>query len=172
MNAQMSEVVFVDGAEHELMSLPLEPLLDTMDPRPELGEWADVWTTALRRGYVGHWEIAASRLYLKRLGTCQPEVDHDLERLFPGRAPPVFASWYSGKLIVPQGERLLYVHMGWGSWYQREIIFHVRHGHICKRRDVDHTLSRHGTSLAAPPVRRRGHCGSRAWHSEPGMADG
>ncbi|MCL4768244.1 MAG: hypothetical protein KJZ80_18650 [Hyphomicrobiaceae bacterium] len=139
MTAQMPEIIVLDGTEHALTSLPLEPLLDSMDPRPDIGEWVDFGTTALWRGYVGHWEIAAGSLYLTRLGTSEPDVDLDLDRLLPGRAPPVLASWFSGKLVVPQGDMLLYVHMGWGSCFARETILHVRHGHVWKRRDVDHT---------------------------------
>src|SRR3546814_8046881 len=35
--------------------------------------------------------------------------------LFPSTEAPVVADWYSGALIIPDGERTKYVHMGYGS---------------------------------------------------------
>jgi hypothetical protein len=70
---------------------------------------------------VGYWQIIDGELLLTRLGTYDADVDIDLRQLLPDREPPIFASWYSGKLRVPMGDQLLYV-----SWYERERIIHVR----------------------------------------------
>ena len=37
------------------------------------------------------------------------------------------------------GDQLLYVHVGWQSWYERERIIQVLQGHVVKDRNVDHT---------------------------------
>lgn len=139
MTAQVREIVVINGKQHELESLPLEPLLEALDPRPDFSCWARTWSSCLWRGYVGYWQIMEGKLFLTRLGTYDEDIDIDLRHLFPEREPPIFASWYSGKLRVPMGDQLLYVHMGWQSWYERERIIHVRRGHVVKERNVDHT---------------------------------
>ncbi len=110
-----------------------------LDPRPDLSCWARTWSSCLRRGYVGYWQIMEGKLFLTRLGTYDEDVNIDLRHLVPEHEPPIFASWYSGKLRVPMGDQLLYVHMGWQSWYERERIIHVRQGRVVKERNVDHT---------------------------------
>jgi hypothetical protein len=161
MTQQLPEIIFLDGAPYCLESRPLEPFLDTMETRPNFKSLANVWSTCLSRGYVGHWEIRDYKLFLTRLGTCEDELAFaleapngflmtrrpgeekdsiDLRHIFPDREPPVFASWYSGTLSVPLGDQLLYMHLGlWNFCHQGEHIIHVRHGHVVKERCVDHT---------------------------------
>src|SRR3546814_16005637 len=45
--------------------------------------------------------------------------------LFPSTEAPVVADWYSGALIVPDGERTKYVHMGYGSSYERYPVLRI-----------------------------------------------
>jgi len=52
----------------------------------------------------------------------------------PGR---VFASWYSGTLVVPDDEMLHYVHMGFGSVYERELHITVANGVVTHTEVVD-----------------------------------
>jgi hypothetical protein len=64
---------------------------------------------------------------------------YELKDLFPtqildGR---VFASWYSGELRVPEGKLLQYVHMGYGSVYERERFIQVKAGVVVSERVVD-----------------------------------
>ena len=51
-----------------------------------------------------------------------------LERLFPGYGDRVFAHWYSGTLRVPQGWQLRYVHMGYASTYERDLMLEIERG--------------------------------------------
>ena len=51
-----------------------------------------------------------------------------LARLFPGYGDRVFAHWYSGTLRVPQGRQLKYVHMGYASTYERDLMLVVERG--------------------------------------------
>ena len=49
------------------------------------------------------------------------------------RSPPeyperVFAHWYSGVLRIPQGELLEYVHAGYGSIYEKDLLIDVENG--------------------------------------------
>lgn len=40
----------------------------------------------------------------------------------------VFASWFSGKIYVPFGEILQYIHIGYASIYEKEMIFSIKEG--------------------------------------------
>ena len=76
--------------------------------------------SACWRGYQGTWEIRDDHFYLV-----------DLEggyRLDPGE--PVFADWYSGILKIPRGELLDYVHLGFASIYEQELLVTVNLGHV------------------------------------------
>lgn len=48
----------------------------------------------------------------------------------------VVADWYSGTLIIPQGELLSYVHLGYGSTYQFYQLFTVRNGRVVQRTNL------------------------------------
>lgn len=53
-----------------------------------------------------------------------------LETVFPGYPDRVFAHWYSGTLRIPQGNTLKYVHMGYQSTYERDLLIEVERGVI------------------------------------------
>jgi hypothetical protein len=102
------------------------------------------------RGYVAYWEIEADKLYLRGIDswicTFQEYVKNkckkaDLKEMFGERCinGKVEASWYSGELRIPDGKQLQYVHMGYGSVYERDIVFTVESGKVMKREIVDNT---------------------------------
>jgi hypothetical protein len=51
-----------------------------------------------------------------------------LATVFPKYPDRVFAHWYTGNLRVPQGKRLHYVHMGYGSTYVRDLFLEIEKG--------------------------------------------
>jgi hypothetical protein len=196
MTAQVPEVIVLEGAPYSLKSLPLEPYLEEMETRPDFKSLTNAWSTCLWRGYVGLWEIRDYKLFLIRLGSCEDELAYpfesaaslrkqgeertsiDLRHIFPDREPPIFASWYSGRLRVPLGDQLLYVHMGWGSWHRGERIIHLRRGHVIRERYVDHTARFLAMAERSPHlfsedgvIEGRGHnIPSLEWLTEEGRA--
>ena len=50
--------------------------------------------------------------------------------LFPDYPDRVFAHWYSGTIRIPQGKLLNYVHMGYGSTYERDLFLEIEKGVI------------------------------------------
>ncbi len=85
--------------------------------------------TALWRGYVGTWDVINDRLYIVSLtGTLKDGAEATLETVFPGYPDRVFAHWYSGTLRIPEGKILEYVHMGYGSTYERDRILKIENG--------------------------------------------
>lgn len=85
--------------------------------------------TSIRRGYLARWEIIADRLYLTGLHAWikgYQEVDQTY--LFPDFPERAFAHWVTGKLRATDGEQLEYVHGGFNSTYERDVIFDVVDG--------------------------------------------
>ena len=84
-------------------------------------------STACWRRYRGTWEIIDGYLYLMH-------VEGRFERLGD---LPLLADWFTGVLRVPVGERLLYVHMGFGSVYENEIHIRIERARVMARRVYD-----------------------------------
>ena len=55
--------------------------------------------------------------------------------IFPGFPDRVFAHWYSGTIRIPQGKQLEYVHMGYGSTYERDLFLDVERGVVVTTRE-------------------------------------
>jgi hypothetical protein len=99
---QFSEILFLNGQKHPLESLPLEPYYGPGNPRPKFR----APNTATWRGYIATWEIDRDVLYLKAIRAWTDQGEVGLPVLFPGRKGPVAATWFTGKLKVPQGKVL------------------------------------------------------------------
>lgn len=137
MTAQFSEILIMDGEHQRLLETPLEDYFRLSRTRPDFG----LSCTALWRGYIGTWELIDGRLYLIGLSTeAGSGALVTLTVLFPGFPDRVFAHWYSGRLRVPQGEQIEYVHMGFSRQYERDLFIEIRRGCEIGRRIVDNTL--------------------------------
>jgi hypothetical protein len=125
MTAQFTEVLHYKGEQLSLRTHPLSAYFAQMGVFPEFQDKS----TACWRRYVGHWEILLDRLYLVDISaTYSDGLDVTLDSLFPGFEERVFAHWYSGVLIIPQGKMTKYVHMGYLSRYERELFIAVENG--------------------------------------------
>lgn len=63
--------------------------------------------TSLLRGYLGTWETADERLYLRApRGVFEDDTPFSVATFFPEHPDRVFADWYSGTLRIPQGKQL------------------------------------------------------------------
>lgn len=144
MTAQINETLQIDGESHALLSLPLEGFFDLGGDRPAF----DSPNTACWRGYIGEWELRADRLYL--IGLTGWLADREgticLADLFPGFPDRVFAHWFSDTLRVPQGRRLKYVHAGFSSEFERDLLLTFRRGVLTHR-----TVRTNGTAEPDAP---------------------
>lgn len=133
MTAQIAEVLHMNGEVHSLCAHPLAPYFELAGIT---SPFDDFRCTALRRGYVGTWEITQGRLYLIGLKGWRAgsDDDCDMETLFPGFPERVFAHWFTGELRIPQGGLLEYQHMGYRSRYERDLFITVRDGVIASER--------------------------------------
>jgi hypothetical protein len=135
MTAQVHERLIYEGEEMSMMSCPPLP---THHPRVvEVGHpWEAtaregvpdiIFSTACWRGYLGTWAITEGRLYLVGL---QGRVEMTGDG-------PIFAGWVSGRLRVARGALLEYVHMGFQSVYERELIIKLEAGVVVATKTVE-----------------------------------
>ncbi len=110
------------------------PPLPENHPRIRVSDEADaakshsiVFSTACWRQYIGTWKIQKSKFYL---------VGVEGRYQMTG-SEPILADWFSGTIRIPQGEQLLYVHMGFGSVYERELLIAVKSGVVLGMELVD-----------------------------------
>ena len=142
--AQRGEILEYQGKEIEIYTTPLEAYFDDGGhKRPEF----PVASTALWRGYIGKWKIEGGKLYLVSLHR------EDWESLLEGGSPlgeelpllmvskdwesPVHATWFNKVLRIPEGDRLRYVHMGFGSTYERDRYLTIKDGNVVATKVVN-----------------------------------
>jgi hypothetical protein len=131
MTAQAGEILVLDGEEVTMCTEPLDDYFTFASITPNF----EANCTALWRGYVGTWEIVGERLYLISLsGTLNDGEAADLETMFPGFSDRVFAHWYSGQIRIPRGKLLKYVHGGYGSIYEADLLINFEKGVVLARR--------------------------------------
>lgn len=131
MTAQIHELLRLDG---DWTSMACDPGLPASHPRIAEASEAKrraapsiLFSTACWRNYRGSWEIAGKRFSLLAL--------EGRYELIGGE--PLFAEWFSGELVVPRGEVIRYVHMGFASVFEEEVRIVVAQGIESSRRLID-----------------------------------
>lgn len=125
MTAQISESLQLDGEQVPMMATPLEQYFELGGERPEF----HATCSALWRGYRASWEIIDDRLYLVSLqGTGPGGRTITQKDLFPDYAERAFAHWYSGTIRIPKGKLLEYVHAGFSSQYEQDLMLSLDRG--------------------------------------------
>ncbi len=81
-----------------------------------------LFSTACWLGYRGSWSIRRGKLYLTKLEG----------RFRLDGKDAIFADWVTGELHIPQGKVLDYIHMGFDTVYEEEIIFSLEKGVVRK----------------------------------------
>jgi len=102
---------------------------DLKDDEPRLA----IFSTGCWRGYRAEWIIINDSIFLNNIYHCHNEnIKVNLNDIFSNKVEneKIFASWINGDLLVPQGECLEYVHMGYHSIYELETVLSVESGLI------------------------------------------
>jgi len=125
--------------------LHAEPLYPLLAKRRVDIEAPDGCSTGCHRHYVGSWDIADGWLRLVNLSTygcnelpLSTEMRAWFLALVPSEGFPLRAKWFSGRLRVPTGPRLVraLIH-GWSSWFTKERVITCRRGRVVRDREVD-----------------------------------
>lgn len=144
MTAQSPERIILDGRPYALYAEPLYRLLKSfrIDPR----EYAECWSTSNYRAYVATWDLVEGQLRLVHMnvlgarGAESPtpdELGSKLLRAAGSTRFPMLAHWFNGHLRIQIGRRLIYSHMGWSHWFQRERVITLREGCVVRDREVN-----------------------------------
>ena len=142
--AQAPDLLKINGKTYYIHTNPLTPVLAE---KPERLPKPGVGSTGLWRGYIATWSVRENRLFLDdvRVPT-KHYMDSDvpeskqfqsaMKHLF-GESAPRVATWFTGNLIVPTGELVDYVHMGYGSTFSSYMVLTVIEGSIQKRLELN-----------------------------------
>lgn len=120
---QVPDYLIYKGDTVALFSNPLEQYFEQTGKR-ELIDFVGCGSTACWRGYKAIWELKNDSLFLRQITSCHKDCgleikNADLNKMFG--TDNVFANWVTGKLLIPQGKQVLYIHMGYASIYEREL---------------------------------------------------
>jgi hypothetical protein len=137
MTAQVHERLILEGKQTSMIFCPpipkdhpqiVELTEAEVDRRMETGDISPfIHSTACWRRYIGTWELRDGRLYL---------VQIEGQYYITGETP-IFADWVTAVLRIPEGERIHYVHMGFGSVYEFEIHLKIEQGLVMEERRID-----------------------------------
>ncbi len=138
--AQIPDYIIYKGEKYAMHTNPLEQYFEQFpDKRPE-----GLQSTALWRGYIATFEIIDDQLCVKDI-----EVEHYdnetqeystlsvLNDIFPDEASRRL-DWWSGLMVLPHGEIVQYVHMGYASVYSEYLLLQIESGKLTDSRKFDH----------------------------------
>jgi hypothetical protein len=140
---QVPDVIIIDGKNENLDTNPLAPYLSAY---PNVIPKSDDPTADNWRGYVATWEILDGKLFLRKIDVAfrNPKappnedgriVKNVIRKIFPD-SRHLAATWYSGALVIPRGKLVKYVHIGYGSTYERYTIVTVNQGVVSRMLDL------------------------------------
>ncbi|WP_242927795.1 energy transducer TonB [Pontibacter vulgaris] len=146
--AQVPDILIYNGDTLSIFANPLEqlPNIDTL--RPKLfGSKEGCTTTACWRGYQAEWTIIENQLFLTGIYSCchhKDKIQANLKQLFGNKLidEKVQADWVTADLISPLGKELYYVHMGYESLYEKEVLFQIVKGNLIRKHVFDNSKSR------------------------------
>lgn len=97
--------------------------------------------TGCWRGYVATWEIIDDFLCLVKIDTWIDDERADLQKLFSDlfHGGKVKSVWFSGKLRVPTGRMIRYVHSGYRSIFEKELFIEVEAGKVKGSEVIDNS---------------------------------
>jgi hypothetical protein len=127
---QVPDYLIINKDTIAIFSNPLKQYFELTGKR-ELIDFVGCGSTACWRGYKAYWELKNDSLFLIRITSCHKDCgleiqDANLEKMFGTNE--VFAYWFNGEIIAPQGKLVQYIHMGYASIYEREQIFTFKNG--------------------------------------------
>ena len=129
MTAQIGDGLILNGETVMLRGCPALPWHDprlkkiSTDEAMKACAKTLIFSTACWRNYVAKWRIDQNRLYLERIDGIYKLEDEE----------PAFADWVTETLHIACGEMLTYVHMGFGSVFEEDLLLDVRMGVVVGR---------------------------------------
>lgn len=154
MTAQLPDCLRYQNKWYRLCTLPMDTCSVVRINRYELH-----CHTALERGYVADWVIEDGRLWLVEIRGAFDEPNRtpiSTKTYFPDVPVPVFAFWYSGTLRCPIGKRLRYVHYGFESIHERDLLLKIERGHLVRASLRTNPFPKKGQRPSIPDFLKQG----------------
>lgn len=139
---QEGERVVWNGKSYEMLTCPLYM---NRELESRMKKWEQEWesSTALWRGFVGHWSIENGMLYLDYIATGKGSI------VYPRDVPELrkyckngkaAATWFSDTLRVVSGSMIFYEHGGWNRYYEHEDFIVVKQGKVVSVKRVENKV--------------------------------
>lgn len=134
------------GKTYALFGEPLEQRYPDRAARPRFMS-VPLDPAGTDRGYIGSWRLEDDRLYLVDIDgwlCAEAAVSSadcrraNLAELFgTARGTPVFAEWYSGELVLPDGDPLPGMETGDSALHERTIRITLKAGKVTRIETID-----------------------------------
>lgn len=146
--SQVPDILIYNKDTLWVFANPLEQLSNIDSLRSKLfGDKKGCITTACWREYSAEWTIIDNQLYLTGIFSCcyyEDKIKSDLKQLFGKKFidGKVKADWVTAKILSPQGKELYYVHSGYESLYEKEVIYEFVNGQLKGTKTFDNSKSK------------------------------
>lgn len=151
---QNPDILIYNGDTIAIFSNPLELFLK-LNGKENLDRGCN--SSACNRGYIATWTIKNDSLFLVQIEKCGIQI---VSGFYSGYECPdsidselfsylktefksglIFADWFSDTIISPQGRILKYVHGGYLTKYERELLLTVENGLLVNSIVVKNSIS-------------------------------
>jgi hypothetical protein len=142
--AQYPDKIVYEGKEYSLHTNPMDAFFTkNPDKKPKGG----LTSTALWRGYVATFEFQTNSLILKdieiqvRVEKEKGQYPYEWKSVIGDVGPKdetLQVDWFTGLLVLPHGNLVKYVHMGYESTYSNYILLEIKEGKLTDKRAFDH----------------------------------
>jgi hypothetical protein len=112
-----------------------------------------LFSTACWRGYIAEWKIVNNKINLNNIYACHDQkVKVDLKKLFQKEFNEnlLFADWINGELIVPKGEVIEWVNLGYKSIFEKELVLEFNNGELTETKTYINSIAKKSTFFADP----------------------
>lgn len=161
--SQVGDILIWKGDTLKLFSNPLELRSDSKElskiiaseleneyrrlypKKYETEEDVSLISTACWRGYVAEWIIISDKIYLSNIYVWyDSKVKVDLKKVFGNKLTGnlLFANWVTGKLYVPKGQCIEYVHLGYNSIYETETVIEFNDGVLVSSKTYNNYIAK------------------------------
>jgi hypothetical protein len=141
--AQDPDIIIYNGQEYALLCNPMQIYFNQYpEKRPQKG----LFSSANWRGYIATFEVIDEQLFFIDIvilveDTTNMEIPLKwksvMNEIFPDQAF-IKVDWITGQLILPYGEEIEYVHLGYNSTYEHYLLLEIENGNFIKERHFNY----------------------------------
>lgn len=143
---QIPDRLILNGKTHYINTNPLERFFEKFPKKRIMNSRV---STSCWRGYIATFEISNDKLFISSIITQNYDydksqkiwktIDIDVTTKVFSPGDKRICDWYTGCLILPEGEVVNYVHMGYASTHERYQLIKIRNGTIVDNSKMTHS---------------------------------